>query len=188
LLVSRMPQYPDLQLFVADEWKSADGAPVINPADESIIGTVPHATRTDLDAALSAAEEGFRVWRQTSPAKRAELLTRAAQLCRERVEEMAVAMTLEQGKPIAQSRLKIRDRHDIDQSPRPRAARGTVRWRQRFGLRLRRSFGGDRGASEYEIRQSSRPLNPEKGRGRTRCGSALLIGQFPVVSTTRNRA
>ena len=73
-----MPQYPDLQLFVADEWKSADCAPVINPADESIIGTVPHATRTDLDAALSAAEEGFRIWLQTSPAKRAEILTRAA--------------------------------------------------------------------------------------------------------------
>jgi succinate-semialdehyde dehydrogenase/glutarate-semialdehyde dehydrogenase len=78
---------------------------VINPADESIIGTVPHATRTDLDAALSAAEEGFRVWRQTSPAKRAEIITRAAQLCRERVEEMT--LTLEQGKPIAQSRLEI---------------------------------------------------------------------------------
>jgi succinate-semialdehyde dehydrogenase / glutarate-semialdehyde dehydrogenase len=35
-----MPQYPDLQLFVAGDWKSADGAPVINPADEISIGTV----------------------------------------------------------------------------------------------------------------------------------------------------
>jgi succinate-semialdehyde dehydrogenase/glutarate-semialdehyde dehydrogenase len=56
-----MPQYPDLRLFVAGDWKSADGASVINPADENIIGTVPHATRADLDAALTAAEEGFRV-------------------------------------------------------------------------------------------------------------------------------
>ena len=40
-----MPQYPDLQLYVAGEWKSRDGAPVINPADESDIATVPHATR-----------------------------------------------------------------------------------------------------------------------------------------------
>src|ERR1700732_4707029 len=102
-----MPQYPDLQLFVAGDWKSAEGAPVINPADESILGTVPHASRADLDAALTAAEEGFRVCRRTAPAKRAEIILQAARLCRERVEEMAVAMTLEQGKPIAQSRLEI---------------------------------------------------------------------------------
>jgi succinate-semialdehyde dehydrogenase/glutarate-semialdehyde dehydrogenase len=54
-----MRQYPDLRLFVAGDWKSADGARVINPADESIIGTVPHATRTDLDAALSAGRRGL---------------------------------------------------------------------------------------------------------------------------------
>jgi succinate-semialdehyde dehydrogenase/glutarate-semialdehyde dehydrogenase len=102
-----MTNYPDLQLFIGGEWKSADGQPVLNPADESVIGTVPHATRADLDAALSAAENGFRIWRKTSPAKRAEIILKAAQLVRERVEEMAVAMTLEQGKPIAQSRLEI---------------------------------------------------------------------------------
>src|SRR5580693_2971588 len=102
-----MTNYPDLQLFVGGEWKSADGQPVLNPADESVIGTVPHATRADLDAALSAAESGFRIWRKSSPAKRAEIILKAAQLARQRVEEMAVAMTLEQGKPIAQSRLEI---------------------------------------------------------------------------------
>jgi succinate-semialdehyde dehydrogenase/glutarate-semialdehyde dehydrogenase len=102
-----MTNYPDLQLFIGGEWKSADGQPVLNPADESVIGIVPHATRADLDAALSAAESGLRVWRKTSPAKRAEIILKAAQLVRERVEEMAVAMTLEQGKPIAQSRLEI---------------------------------------------------------------------------------
>jgi succinate-semialdehyde dehydrogenase/glutarate-semialdehyde dehydrogenase len=102
-----MTNYPDLQLFIGGEWKSADGQPVLNPADESVIGTVPHATRADLDAALSAAENGFRIWRKTSPAKRAEIILKAAQLVRERVEELAVAMTLEQGKPIAQSRLEI---------------------------------------------------------------------------------
>jgi succinate-semialdehyde dehydrogenase / glutarate-semialdehyde dehydrogenase len=43
-----MPQYPDLRLFVAGDWKSAEGAPVINPADESILGTVPHASRAEI--------------------------------------------------------------------------------------------------------------------------------------------
>lgn len=102
-----MPQYPELKLYIGGEWKTAPGAPVINPADESVLGTVPHATRADLDNALAAAEHGFRVWSRTSPAKRADIILAATKLMRERVEEMAVAMTLEQGKPIAQSRLEI---------------------------------------------------------------------------------
>src|SRR5579864_1606242 len=102
-----MANYPDLKLYVAGEWRQADGQPVINPADESVLGIVPHATRADLDDALAAAEAGLRIWRNTSAAKRGEIILKAARLCRERVEEMAVAMTLEQGKPIGQSRLEI---------------------------------------------------------------------------------
>jgi len=102
-----MPAYPDLRLYIGGEWRAAEGEPVINPADESILGTVPHATRADLDVALTAAETGFRLWRRTAPARRAEIILAAARLCRERVEEMATAMTLEQGKPIAQARLEI---------------------------------------------------------------------------------
>jgi succinate-semialdehyde dehydrogenase / glutarate-semialdehyde dehydrogenase len=102
-----MSGYPDLKLYVGGEWKSASGAPVINPADESILGTVPHATRSDLDEALAAAEQGFKLWSLTPPAKRAEIIFRATRIIRDRVEDMAVAMTLEQGKPIAQSRLEI---------------------------------------------------------------------------------
>ncbi len=69
-----MANYPDLKLYVAGEWRRADGQPVINPADESVLGTVPHATRADLDDALAAAEQGFKVWSRTSPAKRAEII------------------------------------------------------------------------------------------------------------------
>src|SRR5262249_53129914 len=45
--------------------------------------------------------------RNTSPAKRAEIIQRAAQLCRERAGEDAAAITLEQGKPLAQAQLEI---------------------------------------------------------------------------------
>ncbi len=102
-----MANYPDLKLYIGGEWKHADGAPVINPADESVLGTVPHASRSDLDDALAAAEHGFKLWSRTAPVKRTEIILKAAQIIRTRVEEMAVAMTLEQGKPIAQSRLEI---------------------------------------------------------------------------------
>ncbi len=68
---------------------------------------MPHATTADLDDALAAAERGFVVWRNTSPAKRAQIILKAASLIRERVEAMATAMTLEQGKPLDQARLEI---------------------------------------------------------------------------------
>jgi succinate-semialdehyde dehydrogenase / glutarate-semialdehyde dehydrogenase len=103
-----MMQYPELQLYIGGAWKkAAGGPPVINPSDESVIGTVPVASRLDLDAALTAAAEGFRIWSKTSPAKRAEVVLRAARLMRERVEEIAYSITLEHGKPIAQARLEV---------------------------------------------------------------------------------
>jgi succinate-semialdehyde dehydrogenase / glutarate-semialdehyde dehydrogenase len=100
-------QYPDLELYIGGHWKKAAGQPVLNPADETVLATVPTATQADLDAALAAAADGFKVWSRTAPAKRCEIILKAAALVRQRVEEMAFAMTLEQGKPIAQSRLEI---------------------------------------------------------------------------------
>lgn len=108
-----MSQYPQIKLLVGGEWRVRDGAPILNPSDESVLGTVPHATRQDLDDALAAAAKGFQVWRKTSPAKRAEIILKAAAIMRARVEEIAVVMTLEQGKPIAQSRLEVLRASDI---------------------------------------------------------------------------
>ena len=102
-----MTTYPDIELYIDGRWKRADGHPIINPADESVIGTVPHAAMADLDDALAAAERGYRVWKNTAPAKRAQIILKAASLIRERVDEMAIAMTLEQGKPLDQARLEI---------------------------------------------------------------------------------
>jgi succinate-semialdehyde dehydrogenase / glutarate-semialdehyde dehydrogenase len=102
-----MNLYPDIELYIDGRWKRASGQPIVNPSDESVIGTVPHATTADLDDALTAAERGFRVWRATAPTKRAHIILKAANLVRDRVEDMATAMTLEQGKPIEQARLEI---------------------------------------------------------------------------------
>ena len=64
-----MARYPELRLLIAGEWRQAgSGEPVINPADEGVLGVLPHATRADLDDALAAAEAGLRIWRRTSPA------------------------------------------------------------------------------------------------------------------------
>jgi succinate-semialdehyde dehydrogenase/glutarate-semialdehyde dehydrogenase len=108
-----MAHYPNIQLLIGNEWLSRDGSPITNPADESVLGTVPHATPADLEAAVGAAFEGFRVWRSTSPARRAEIIVGAARLLRERVDEIAETMTLEQGKPIGESRIETLRGADI---------------------------------------------------------------------------
>jgi succinate-semialdehyde dehydrogenase/glutarate-semialdehyde dehydrogenase len=138
-----MPQYPDLRLYIAGEWKGAgDGQPVINPADESVLGVVPHATRADLDAALTAAEEGFRLWRRTPVAERTDIIVKAARLCRERVAEMAAAITLEQGKPLAEARLEILRGCDI------------IEWDANEGRRLYgRVIPGEPGLRHTVLRQ-----------------------------------
>jgi succinate-semialdehyde dehydrogenase/glutarate-semialdehyde dehydrogenase len=103
-----MTRYPDPHLYIGGEWRrAAHGQPVLNPADESVIGTVPVATRSDLDAALAAATDGFKTWSKASPAKRAEIMLKASALMRERIEEIAHSITLEHGKPIAQARAEV---------------------------------------------------------------------------------
>ena len=108
-----MSDYPKLQLCVAGEWRSRPGQPVFNPLDDSVLGELPHATRADMDDALAAAEDGNRAWRRTAPARRAEIMRRAADLLRERADAIATAITLEQGKPRAQARIEVLRACDI---------------------------------------------------------------------------
>ncbi|WP_439628760.1 NAD-dependent succinate-semialdehyde dehydrogenase [Shinella sp.] len=100
--------YPDLHLYVDGAWrKTKDDQPVINPADETVLGTVPMVSRSDLDDALEAAANGFRIWSRTAPRQRAQIMLKAAALMRERIEEIAAAITMEQGKPLAEARLEV---------------------------------------------------------------------------------
>ena len=157
-----MADYPELKLLINGEWISRHGQPVINPADETTIGTVPHATAADLAAAVAAAEQGFKVWRSTSPAKRAEIILKAVGIMRQRVEEMAVVMTLEQGKPIAQSRLEVQRASDI------------IEWDAQEG---RRTYGriipSEPGMRHTVLRQ---PIGPV---------AAFSPWNFPVSSPSR---
>ncbi|GAA1735924.1 2,5-dioxopentanoate dehydrogenase (NAD+) [Dietzia kunjamensis subsp. schimae] len=102
--------YPDTRLFIDDQWTdSADGRTidVLNPADGQVIGAVAHASTADLDRALDAADRGFAVWRDTTPAKRGSIMRAAAQLLRERADFVARMMTLEQGKPLREAKGEI---------------------------------------------------------------------------------
>lgn len=102
--------YDSLYLFVDGEWIAAserDSAPVVNPATLQELGRVPLATQADLDRALNATQRAFNVWRNTVPAERARILKGGANLIRERAEHIAQLLTLEEGKPLAESRDEV---------------------------------------------------------------------------------
>lgn len=102
--------YDALHLFIDGKWIAAserETAPVINPATQVEIGRVPLATEADLDHALQVAAQAFEVWRNTVPVERARILKRGANLMRERAEHIATVMTLEEGKPLAESRDEV---------------------------------------------------------------------------------
>jgi succinate-semialdehyde dehydrogenase/glutarate-semialdehyde dehydrogenase len=160
-----MADYPLIELYIDGQWKRASGQPIINPADESMLGTVPTATKADLDDALAAADKGFKIWRNTAPAKRAQIILKAAALIRERVDVMAAAMTLEQGKPIEQAKLEILRGCDI------------IEWDATEGLRLYgRIIPSEPGMRHTVLRQ---PIGPV---------AAFSPWNFPMSSPARKVA
>lgn len=103
-----MTTYPEPRLYINGEWReTTDTAPVTNPANDAEIGRLPIAGPAELDEALAAAAAGFAIWRETAPRDRADLIRAAARLMRERQEEIATSITLENGKPLAQARLEV---------------------------------------------------------------------------------
>ena len=105
---SEMTDYPDVGLYIGGTWRTAaDDLPVVNPANEQVIGRLARAGRQDLDDALEAAAKGFEVWSQTPPRDRADVLRRAAAIMRERQAEIGHAITLELGKPYQQAKLEV---------------------------------------------------------------------------------
>jgi succinate-semialdehyde dehydrogenase/glutarate-semialdehyde dehydrogenase len=102
--------YDQLYLFINGAWLAAEGrdtAPVITPANGAPLGRLPLATAADLALALDTARDSFGVWRRTVPAERSRILRDAATLMRERCEHIASLMTLEEGKPLAESRDEV---------------------------------------------------------------------------------
>jgi len=99
--------YSDVQLFIDGAWRPAASGKtlaVLNPATGEQIGTVAHAEKADLDAALAAAEKGFAAWRKVSSYDRYRTLRKAAEILRANAPEIATKMTMEQGKPLVEAK------------------------------------------------------------------------------------
>jgi len=77
----------------------------LNPANEEVLATVAQASNADVDHAVQAARRAYEtVWSKTTGAERSKYLFRIARLIQERARELAVVETLDNGKPIRESR------------------------------------------------------------------------------------
>ena len=98
------------QLFIGGEWRDAsEGAtmPVEDPSTGESLCEVADATPTDATAALDAAVEAQAEWAKHPPRERGEILRQAFEAISERTDELALLMTLEMGKTVAESKAEI---------------------------------------------------------------------------------
>ncbi len=108
--------YPNVQLLIDGQWRdAADGKTmaVFNPSSGENLGNLAHAGQVDLDLALNAAQRGFDIWRNTVPVERAKIMHKAAALLRERADAIALLLTQEQGKPLAEAKGEVLSGADI---------------------------------------------------------------------------
>lgn len=99
--------YERFGLLIDNEWATAAGGatqPVFSPVTGLTVGAIANASRSDVEAALAAAQRGLEHWRQVPAWDRARVLRRAAELIRERAEDFAQLMSTETGKPLAEAR------------------------------------------------------------------------------------
>ncbi len=98
------------QLFIGGEWRDASGGETLGVEDPSTGETlveVADATADDAVAALDAAVAVQDEWAQHPPRERGEILRRVFEAMNERADDLALLMTLEMGKPLAESKAEI---------------------------------------------------------------------------------
>jgi len=97
-------------LFIGGEWRDASGGArfgVEDPATEETLTEVANGTPADATAALDACVAAQADWAATPPRDRGEILRRTFELMNENAEDLALLMTLEMGKPLAESKGEV---------------------------------------------------------------------------------
>ena len=98
------------QLFIGGEWRDASGGATLgveDPATGETLVEVADGTPEDAAAAMDGAAAVQKEWAAHAPRERGEILRRAFATVTERADELALLMTLEMGKPIAESKAEI---------------------------------------------------------------------------------
>lgn len=93
--------------WVNGEWrdgKDGETFETTNPSDGSVLGEVSRFKPNDVPFIIEGARRGMREWQKAAPSERAETLYRVARILQERAREFAVTETLDNGKPIRETR------------------------------------------------------------------------------------
>ena len=97
---------PTQQLYINGGYVDATSGETfetINPATNRVICKVQQASQADVDAAVVAAQAGFKVWSMMPAMERTRIMLRAVQILRERNDEIAHLETLDSGKPLSET-------------------------------------------------------------------------------------
>src|SRR5690625_4415937 len=98
------------QAYINGQWVDAEGGGTVevhNPASGKLLGTVPNMRAAEARRAIETAEQAFEQWRHVPAKERAQILRRWFDLMMTHQEDLAIIMTLEQGKPLAEARGEI---------------------------------------------------------------------------------
>ena len=98
------------QAYIAGEWAGADDGKTVavtNPATGKQIGTVPMCGTAETVRAIAAADVAQRAWAQVPAKERSAILRRLNDLMLANVDDLALIMTSEQGKPLAEAKGEI---------------------------------------------------------------------------------
>jgi succinate-semialdehyde dehydrogenase / glutarate-semialdehyde dehydrogenase len=96
--------------LIGGEWVDADSAATIevtNPATGEVIGVIPNSGAAETKRAIAAAQKAFESWRATTAAERADKLRKLAAALEKNKEELAVLLTTEQGRSLAEARGEV---------------------------------------------------------------------------------
>jgi acyl-CoA reductase-like NAD-dependent aldehyde dehydrogenase len=91
------------RMYIDGAWTASESGAVfdaVSPSTGAVIGTIPEGTREDARRAVAAAGEAWRDWAASSAFERAAAMARVARVVRERAEDLARTLTLDQGKPL----------------------------------------------------------------------------------------
>ncbi|WP_175716699.1 NAD-dependent succinate-semialdehyde dehydrogenase [Burkholderia anthina] len=103
IAASAESDYAPLYLYIDGEFHSADRRetqPVVDPGTGQVIGELPLVASGDVARAVDAAHRAFGSWKRESPLVRSGILRKAADLIRQRAEEIGRHITMDQGKPL----------------------------------------------------------------------------------------
>lgn len=103
LLQKALPRHRDL--FYGGRWHAPAGGyrPTVNPANQRVLAQVAHANASDVHDAVSAAQQGFELWRRVPPSERGTMLREIARRLREHADELALIDAANCGNPVRET-------------------------------------------------------------------------------------